>query len=163
MTGKIKYGVVLAALLLHSHPTPGSDDAVLDELDAFWAEVATAVIEGDFEAYGKTYHEDAILVSGPSKSSYLIGQALEGWKPGFADTRSGKTDTNLEFRFTQRLNDAASAHETGIFFYATQPEGEQRKDTFVHFEALLIRQNGWKMMMEYQKSPATRVEWDAAR
>ena len=162
MTGNAKFWVGLAALLIYSHSAFGSDDASLNELDTFWAEVTRTVNEGDFEAYSKTYHEDAILVSGPSQTSYLIGQALKRWEQGFIDTRSGKMDASVEFRFTQRLNDANTAHETGIFYYSAKAEGEESQDSYVHFEALLIRQDGWKMMMEYQKSPATRDEWDAA-
>jgi hypothetical protein len=27
---------------------------------------------------------------------------------------------------------------------------------------LLVKRNGWKLLMEYQKGPATEEEWDAA-
>jgi len=96
MTGNAKFWVVLTALLIYSHSAFGSEDAGLNGPDAFWAEAANTVIEGDFEGYKETYHEE-------------------------------------------------------------------RNDSYVHFEALLIRQDGWKVMMEYQKSPATQDEWDAAR
>jgi hypothetical protein len=34
----------------------------------------------------------------------------------------------------------------------------------VHFEALLVKQDGeWKMVMEYQKQAASEAEWEAAR
>jgi hypothetical protein len=132
------------------------------ELDAFWAEVSRTVTEGDFEGYAATYHDDAILVSGTSETSYPIAQALDGWKQGFLDTKAGIMEAGVEFRFTRRLSDETTAHETGIFHYETVDAEGNRSGQYVHFEALLIKKDGWKMMMEYQKSVATQAEWEAA-
>lgn len=132
------------------------------DLEAFWAELSRTVGEGDFEGYAATYHPDAILVSGPSETSYPIAQALDGWQQGFTDTKSGKMEAGVEFRFTKRLSDGATAHETGMFHYWIVDAEGQRTDQIVHFEALLINKGGWKMMMEYQKTPATQEEWEAA-
>ena len=67
------------------------------------------------------------------------------------------------FRFTQRLNDATTAHETGMFRYWAQPSGQEADVMVVHFEALLVKKDGrWLTVMEYQKTPATPAEWDAA-
>jgi hypothetical protein len=71
-------------------------------------------------------------------------------------------DASVEFRFTRRLSDETTAHETGIFHYATVDAEGNRSGQFVHFEALLVKKDGWKMMMEYQKSVATPEEWEAA-
>ncbi|NNM06242.1 MAG: hypothetical protein HKO65_14220 [Gemmatimonadetes bacterium] len=153
---------ILVLLFLVSNAGLGSRQAVQSELDAFWTEVSRTVGEGDFEGYAATYHPDAIMVSGPSGTSYPISQALDGWKQGFDDTKAGKMEAGVEFRFTQRLSDATTAHDTGIFHYFTvDPEG-QRAGSYVHFEALLVKKQSWKMMMEYQKSPATEEEWKAA-
>jgi hypothetical protein len=131
------------------------------DLDAFWAELSRTVAEGDFEGYAATYHPDAVLVSGLTGTSYPISAALDGWKQGFVDTKAGRMKAGVEFRFTQRLSDGATAHESGMFnYFVVGPDGE-RTDQFVHFEALLVLKEGWKMMMEYQKSSATQEEWDA--
>ena len=153
----------LVLMLIVSQAAFATDDASLNELDALWAEVSRTVAEGDFEGYKATYHEDAILVSGPSQASYLIEQAFDRWEQGFIDTRAGKIEASVEFRFTQRFNDDETAHETGMFYYSTQDENGERTDSYAHFEALLIKKDGWKMMMEYQKSAATQAQWDAAR
>jgi hypothetical protein len=121
------------------------------------------VAEGDFDGYAATYHEDAILVSGIAGTSHPISQALDGWKQGFVDTKAGKMSASVEFRFTQRLSDETTAHETGMFHYAVVESDGQRTDQYIHFEALLGKKQGWKMMMEYQKSLATQEEWEAAR
>ena len=118
--------------------------------------------QGDFAAYASTYHPDAILVSGFNQNSYPIAAALNGWKQGFLDTKSGKMTANVEFRFTERRNDDTTAHETGMFHYANNPEQGEATDVYIHFEALLVKKDGWKMMMEYQKSSATEEEWIAA-
>jgi peptidyl-prolyl cis-trans isomerase A (cyclophilin A) len=147
---------------------PASDAAVVADqalragLDRFWAEVARTVAEGDFEAYKSTYHEDAVLVSASARSSSPITQALDAWQQGFADTRAGKVRAEVEFRFTQRFISAATAHETGIFRYVMEAADGQPAESFAHFEALLVNKDGWKTIMEFQKSPASRQEWDAA-
>ena len=98
------------------------------ELDVFWNEVARTVTEGDFSGYKATYHPDAILVSGARATSYPIASAFNGWEQGFLDTKAGKLKASVEFRFTTRLNDEATAHETGIFHYTAIPEDGDATD-----------------------------------
>jgi len=157
-----RYPLGLLILALGWPTAPGLAQDRTAELDAFWAEVSRTVAEGDFEGYAATYHDDAILVSGLAETTYPISQALDGWKQGFLDTQAGIMDASVEFRFTRRLSDATTAHETGIFHYEAVDAEGNRTGQFIHFEALLVRKAGWKMMMEYQKSVATRAEWDAA-
>lgn len=130
-------------------------------LDAFWAEAARTVIEGDFAGYSATYHKDAVLVNGLSGTSYPIASALAGWKDGFDQTVAGKQKSNVEFRFSTRLSDATTAHETGIFNYTAEDSTGTVSQSLIHFEGLLVMNNGWKLVMEYQKSVATQEEWDA--
>jgi ketosteroid isomerase-like protein len=133
------------------------------ELDAYWAEVSRTVETGDFEAYAALYHADAVIVSNFTTDSHPIENALEGWEQGFIDTKAGRTKASVSFRFSQRLNDGVTAHETGIFNYRFEAASGQVTDQYVHFEGLLVKKDGWKMMMEYQKSPASVEEWNALR
>lgn len=145
-------------------PAPALDEAVrLTELDAYWREVSRAVLEGDFEAYKATCHPEGVLVNGTRKTSYPLSQALAGWKQGFLDTRAGKMRAQVEFRFSQRWGDATTAHETGIFRYWAIDGAGQRRTNWVHLEALLVKQGTWKILMEYQKGPATPEEWERLR
>jgi len=136
--------------------------ARLSELDAFWSEVSRAVKQGDFAAYSATCDAEAVLVSGTKKVSYPLGKALARWKKEFDDTKSGARESSVTFRFSQRLGDESTAHETGIFLYSfKQGDGEVQNEYF-HLEALLIKKEGkWKTVMEYQKAPATEAEWKA--
>ncbi|NND71108.1 MAG: hypothetical protein HKN43_05985 [Rhodothermales bacterium] len=152
--------ILLAALLLTASFAQ-IVRAQLATVDELWSEVSRTVGSGDFEGYAATYHADAILVNGISGTSYPISSALAGWKQGFDDTNDGKQQSGVEFRFTQRLSDATTAHDTGIFHYWYKPEGGERTDAYVEFEALLVNKDGWKMIMEYQKKQVTRDEWDA--
>lgn len=141
-----------------------NDSLRLAELDNFWAEVSRTVHEGDFEGYAATYHEDAVVVftTGDNKTSVAIAKALANWRQGFIDTKEGKTKPNVEFRFSQRVGDENTAHETGIFsFQSNDASDTTNPKRFIHFEALLVkRDNTWLMVMEYQKSKATQEEWD---
>jgi hypothetical protein len=131
-------------------------------LDAYWAEVSRAVGEGDFDAYQATCHPEGVLVSGSKQYSQPLATALARWRKDFDDTRSGRVNASVEFRFSKRLGDATTAHETGIFRYVSRPAGGQAKEEFIHLEALLVRRpDGWKILMEKQAGPATKAEWDA--
>jgi hypothetical protein len=143
-------------------PLEAGDAARIAELDRYWAEVSRAVKEGDFEAYRATCHAEGVLVSGGKRTSQPLADALARWKQEFLDTRAGKMDASVEFRFARRLGDATTAHESGIFLYRSKPAGGEAKQEHVHFEALLVkRRDGWKILMEYQKGPASEAEWKA--
>jgi hypothetical protein len=145
-------------------PLSTADEASrLAELDAYWARVSRAVEEGNFDLYVSTCHKDGVLVSDVEQQCYPLSKALARWKQDFVDTKAGKTKASVVFRFRQRLGDEATAHESGIFLYtATDADGKDIKK-YIHFEALLLKRDGWKIMMEYQKSKATVEEWNALR
>ena len=132
------------------------------ELDAFWTEVSRSVSEGDFNAYQASCHPEGVLVSGSKKTSSPLSEALVRWKKEFTATKSGAMKASVEFRFSQRLGDETTAHETGIFLYSsTGPDGKTHQE-YIHFEVLLVKKEGhWQTLMEYQKSKASRNEWDA--
>ena len=88
-------------------------------------------------------------------------KALERWRQEFLDTKAGKFKANVEFRFSQRLGDETTAHETGIFLYSTRDDPAPQE--YIHFEVLLVKRDNWKTLMEYQKSKATRAEWEALK
>ncbi len=136
--------------------------ARLKSLDAYWAEVSRAVGTGDFAAYEATCHSDGVLVSGSKKTSSPLADALKRWKKEFDDTKSGAMKASVEFRFSQRLGDATTAHETGMFLYTqTVKDGEEKRE-YIHLEALLLKRDGrWQIVMEYQKSKGTREEFEA--
>lgn len=156
---------LIITLLLVCIPLSRADEETrLAELDAYWAEVSRSVKAGDFAGYRATCHPEGILVSGMSRKSYPLTQALTRWKQGFTDTKAGKMKASVEFRFSQRFGDPTTAHETGIFLYkSTNAEGKESAD-YIHFEGLLTKtENGWKILMEYQKSKATKNAWDKLR
>lgn len=133
------------------------------ELDRYWAEISRTVQQGDFSGYSRLYHPDAVVVDLRSRSTKSIAKALAGWEEGIRATAEGKSAASVAFRFTRRLHDATTAHETGIFRYANTPRGGAETVAFVHFESLLVRKDGaWVTLMEYQKEPATAEAWEAA-
>jgi ketosteroid isomerase-like protein len=146
--------------LLAEDATP--ERARLKQLDAYWSEVSRAVAAGDFTAYEATCHPEGVLVSGAKKNSSPLADALKRWKKEFDATKRGAMKASVEFKFSRRLGDATTAHETGIFLYsATGADGKETRD-YIHFEALLLKRDGrWKIVMEYQKSKATRAEFEA--
>ena len=156
--------LTILALALSLSVARADDDEKtrIAELDAYWAEVSRSVGEGDFAAYSATCHPKAVLVSGGKKVSYPLSQALKRWKAEFDSTKAGDRSSAVTFRFAHRYGDATTAHESGIFLYSFQQGDEPKKDEYIHFEALLVKESGkWLILMEYQKSSATKAEWDA--
>ena len=142
------------------------DSIRIAELDRYYAELSRTVREGDYEGYGTGYHEDAIVIfaSGKNKVSVPIVKALKGWKSGFDATKEGEADSFVEFRFSQRIGNETTAHDTGIFYYSTCDKGEDPAVYITHFEMLLVKRDGvWIAMMEYQKADATLEEWEALK
>lgn len=151
--------LILSPFLAFSQANEKEESLRLKGLDAYWAEVSRAVSEGDFEGYSATCHPKGTLVWGVGKKAYPISTALAGWKSDFVDTKSGVRKSSVEFRFSQRLGENGAAHETGIFHY-TFKKGDEQADDYINFEALLVKDGTWKIMMEYQKSYATKEDWD---
>jgi ketosteroid isomerase-like protein len=148
----------------HIHIETQKDSIRLVELDRYWNTYVQAVKEGDFEVLKSLYHNDAVLVKAASviKTSIPIDMALAGWKEGLDNTKKGKQIDEVEFRFSQRIGNETTAHETGIFMF-TSINNNSKVKYLVHFEMLMIRENyGWRVLMEHQKSAdATEEEWDA--
>lgn len=151
--------VVFSSLSGFAQSVNSDENPRLKALNAYWAEVSRAVNEGDYEAYVNTCHTKGVLVLGIGQKAYPLSDALKRWKSDFVDTKSGMRQSSVEFRFRQRLGDKNTAHETGIFRYTFKQDGEVKTD-YIDFEALLIKDGAWKIMMEYQKSRTTKEEWD---
>ena len=162
-TSPLKPAILFAILLALPWKAAADEAARLAELNGFWAEVSRTVREGDFEGYKATCHAEGVLVSGTKKISQPLAKVLERWKQDFADTKSGKVKGNVEFRFSQRIGDDTTALETGIFRYTSVTADGQVKKDYIHFEELLVKRDGWKGLMEYQKSKATQEEWEALK
>ena len=131
-----------------------------DELSDYWSAVSKTIKTGDLEGYRATYHPDAIYVDGIQNISYPIAEAFVRWKPGFDDTAAGKMEASVDFRFSDTRRGENTAHQTGMFHYSFDKKNGEAGEYFVHFEALLVKKDGWKLMMEYQKEPGTRADWD---
>ena len=132
----------------------------LKELDAYWSEVSRCVNEGDFEGYSATCHPEGVLVAGTRAQAYPLAKALVRWQQDFIDTKAGKIKASVSFRFSQRLGDETTAHETGMFLYSQVTAEGETVNAYIHLEALLVKKKGWKIMMEYQKSRGTEEEWN---
>ena len=141
------------------------DSIRLIELDRYWDKYVQTVKEGDFEGLKSLYHEDAVLVKAASviRTSIPVDKALAEWKEGLDNTKKGKQIDEVEFRFSQRIGNETTAHETGIFMFTSiDNESKVKVKYLVHFEMLMIKgSDEWHALMEYQKSDATEEEWNA--
>ncbi|MGY8693622.1 MAG: hypothetical protein ACKVGW_05430 [Verrucomicrobiia bacterium] len=154
--------IILAftALSFASKETTSDNAARLAALDTYWAEVSRCVKKGDFAGYKATCHPDGVLVAGTRGESQPLSEALERWEKDFIDAKSGAIKASVSFRFSQRLGDDTTAHETGIFLYARENADGSKTKEYIHLEALLLKRETWKIVMEYQKSVTTKEDWD---
>lgn len=160
--------IILITVLFSSLYTTAqtqNDTQRIQELNTYWKTLSKTVKEGDYKGYGAMYHTDAVVVfaTGSKKTSVPIEDALAGWKKGFDETKAGNRNDTAEFRFSQRIGNTTTAHETGIFRFTTRDASHKVTGTYiVHFEMLLVKKEGkWYGLMEYQKTKATEAEWDA--
>jgi hypothetical protein len=136
---------------------------VTSELDALWARVAQSVATGDPDLYLSTYHPDAIFVSARRGITRTVAEDVEANREVWNDTREGRARRSVEFRFTERLSSQTSAHEVGIFRYASTESDGSTRVFLIHFEAALVKRDGvWLQLLERQTSDATEAEWEAA-
>lgn len=139
----------------------GAEAERLAELDQLWAEVSRAVNEGDFAAYSATCHPEGVLVSETKGFSQPLATALKRWRQEFLDTQSGRITAEVEMRFSRRLGDATTAHETGIFRYSAGKPGEPSMTDYVPFQSLLVKHEGrWRILMEHQLPHVDETAWN---
>jgi ketosteroid isomerase-like protein len=157
---------LLAVSLLVASPLAGQDDPVIAELDAFWAEVARTVAEGDFEGMVATYHPDGVWVSAvPSRPATraLRGMTAEAAEVA-ARTRAGEQAPRVEFRFSSRVHDSTTAHEVGMVRFTSTRGGVVVEDVYGLVDSYLVKKDGrWMILVEIQRWDMTKAEWDALR
>lgn len=137
------------------------DNDRIEELDLYWAALAKAAKEGDFEGMKSLYHPDAVVVK--PDTTFAVSEAFKiRWKKEIMEVKNGKRANTLEFRFSKRIGDETTAFEKGIYSYTSieTSTGRTLGDGYVHFETLLVKLNDqWLALMEYQKTAATEAEW----
>jgi hypothetical protein len=152
----------LLLTLLALAPLPAHAQ-VTTELDVLWARVAQSVATGDPDLYLSAYHPDAIFVSARRGITRTVAEDVEANRAAWDDTRESRVRRSVEFRFTERLHSQTSAHEVGIFRYASTEADGSTRVVLIHFEAALVKKDGvWLQLLELQTSDATEAEWEAA-
>jgi len=138
------------------------DSQVRAELDLVWQQLSESVKEGDFAKYSNFYHPDAVVVFEEQNSIVPINQALASWKKGFEDTKSGAQIDKVEFRFSKRIANSTTAHESGIFHFTSHEKNGKLKFSYLaHFEMVLVKKEGrWLVTVENQKKVASQAEWE---
>jgi hypothetical protein len=87
--------------------------------------------------------------------------ALAGWGRDMVTNKAKGTKATVEFRFSNRLDGATTAFESGIFNYTTTDSAGVAKPGLYPFEELLVKKDGhWQILMERQFAAATQADWD---
>ena len=127
--------------------------------ESSYAEVTRTVEVGDFDAMAAIYHKDAILVT--AQSSSPISEAIAKWRTDGVKLIAEGSKATVAFGFSEHRHGETTSLETGIFRYSITNRVGEETAYLVHFEDLLIKQDGnWFTMMERQMEDATQTEWD---
>lgn len=86
------------------------------ELDReIWSVLVATVANDDIAGMGAVYFPNAVLVS-PSGTT-PIKETLERWGRDMVAAKAKGNRASVEFRFTQRLDNATTAFDAGLFKY----------------------------------------------
>jgi ketosteroid isomerase-like protein len=155
---RLTSALVLTLLAAPAGAQANPNSAAIDR--DVWAPVAASVKNDDIGAMGKTYHPDAILVM--RSGTKRISEALAGWGKDMVTNKGKGITATVEFRFSQRQDDAETAFETGMFKYTTKDKAGVSTPRYIKMEALLVKTGGkWRMLMEHQLEAVDEAAWNA--
>ncbi len=124
-----------------------------------WSVFVATVAAGDIVRMGEAYFPNAVVVM-PNTTS-PIKETLDRWGKDMVAANTKGNRATVEFRFSRRQDDAATAFEAGIFKYTVIEKSGTTMSKFYPFEALLGKTNGkWRVLMERQFAEVTQAEWD---
>lgn len=127
-----------------------------------WSAISASVVNQDIDAMAATYHPDAVVVT-PGGTVPARDQ-LPKWGKDMETAKAKGETATVEFRFSKRLDNAATAFETGIFKYSVIDSAGKSTSYIIPMEALLVRTNGrWVMVMERQLAAVGATEWEALK
>lgn len=160
--GMLKYLKVITLLSLLFHFSTNANNTTENELEQFWQQAQKTIIAGDFDGYAATFADNGILVSDIAKTSYPISKALARWKKGFDDTKAGKMQAGVSFKFTSSLVSENTAHQSGYFYYYSIDDKGKKSPFIAKFEALLSKSSGqWKIVMERHIQQVDITIWNS--
>ena len=166
---KLNIILLLIIFLFQANGFTQESNSILDSreesLNKYWADLAEAAKEGNFEGMKSLYHQDAVVVK--PDTTFAVSRAFKvRWKKEILEVKNGKRANTLAFRFSKRIGDDNTAFEKGIYHYTSvdAATGNVIEDAYIHFETLLVKVNDrWVTLMEYQQEEATETEWNALK
>ena len=150
---------LLCSILLASAGASQTASSTQDIDRSVWAVIAQTVVADDIVGMGRLYAADAVLVT--PKQTTPIKETLERWGKDMLAAKARGDRATVEFRFSQRQDNATTAFEAGLFKYTVISKAGVSTPQYVPFEALLVKTGGqWRLLMERQFAPVSQAEWD---
>jgi uncharacterized protein (TIGR02246 family) len=149
-------------LLAHAFiNTALASDTSSAEIDRqVWSEIRRTVIDADIDGMAATYHPDAVLVS--QARTLPVADQLIKWGQDMEAAMAQGSRATVEFRFSSRQDDSATAFEQGLFKYTAIPAEGPEVSSYVEFETLMVKTDGkWLILMERQLMEVDEAAWTA--
>lgn len=149
-----------ASILNAQQPRAAATASSSPEIDRdVWSVIIDTVLKNDIVRMGSTYSADAVIVM--PTGTQPITSALDRWGKDMVANRAKGTHATVAFRFSQRLDGATTAFESGIFNYTTIDRDGKSTPGYYPFEQLLVKIDGrWRIAMERQFAAVTKAAWD---
>jgi hypothetical protein len=150
--------VLLTATSAGASQAPAA--ASTPELDReIWSVLVATVADDDITGMGAVYFPNAVLVSPTGTTA--IKDTLERWGRDMAAAKAKGNRATVEFRFTQRLDNATTAFDAGLFKYTVIEKSGASSSKYYPFEILLAKTSGkWLILMERQFAEVPQAAWD---
>ena len=117
------------------------------------------VAADDIVGMGNVYFPNAVLVR--PLGTDPIKETLDRWGRDMVAAKAKGNRATVEFRFSRRQDDTATAFEAGIFKYTVIEKAGGSHPRFYPFEELLAKMSGkWRVLMERQFAEVTEQEWN---
>lgn len=149
---------IAALTFLLPASAPAQSTAAIDA--QVWSALSASVVDQDIDAMAATYHPDAVVVT-PGGTTLASAQ-LPKWGKDMAVAKTRGETATVAFRFSQRIDNADTAFEVGMFKYTVIDSAGTGTSYHIPMESLLVRlHDRWVVVMERQFAAVGPEEWDA--
>lgn len=149
---------LIAATGAGASQAPATSSTQELDREMYTALVATVATD-DIAGMGALYFPNAVLVS--PNGTTPIKETLERWGRDMAAAKAKGNRATVEFRFTQRLDNATTAFDAGLFKYTVIEQSGATGSKYYPFEMLLAKTKGkWLILMERQFAEVSPEAWD---
>jgi|GEM_PF-1268240 len=123
----------------------------LEEINDVWGDFMKAFANNDYTLMAEIHSKKLIRIGGGNNIRDYKAY-IDGYKETFENANAASTKNNIELRFFERISDAKTASERGIYKLTRTTNGEEQS-FYGEFHVLFKKKGGkWKIIMDYDNN-----------